>query len=96
MSYKNSERTTIRLTSNRSLHDLSTCIDKINDNLYDSVLYNDDRIVLRTIYSIDETISHFEIEGSPIDFFHLGMRLGALEEKRHQDWRVGIVGSLQK
>jgi hypothetical protein len=52
--------------------------------LYGNELFAADRIEFKDVYEKDGSLSHFEIVGTPTDFFQLGLRYGAMEEAKLQ------------
>jgi hypothetical protein len=79
-----SQRTTLLLSSNRSYATLAKAILTINENLYGNELFAADRIEFKDVYEKDGSLSHFEIVGTPTDFFQIGLRYGAMEEAKLQ------------
>jgi hypothetical protein len=79
-----SQRTTLLLSSNRSYATLAKAVLIINENLYGNELFAADRIEFKDVYEKDGSLSHFEIVGTPTDFFQLGLRYGAMEEAKLQ------------
>jgi hypothetical protein len=79
-----SQRTTLLLSSTRSYATLAKAVLIINENLYGNELFAADRIEFKDVYDKDGSLSHFEIVGTPTDFFQLGLRYGAMEEAKLQ------------
>ena len=79
-----SNRTTIRLASSRSYAKLARVIVTLNELLYEADIFETDRIEIKDIYYEGE-LTHFEITGSPLDFFQIGLRYGRLEQKEDLD-----------
>lgn len=73
-------RTTILLASSRSYAKLARVIITLNELLYDAEVFAEDRIEIKDIYDSEGELTHFEITGSPLDFFQIGLRYGRLEE----------------
>lgn len=73
---------TISLSASRSYAALAQAVQTINNNLYKDELFAEDRIVLKDFYTKCGTLTHFEITGSPLDFFMIGARYGAIEERK--------------
>jgi len=78
-------RTTICLTSSRSYAKLARVIVTLNELLYEADVFAEDRIELKDIYDKEGALTHFEITGTPLDFFQIGLRYGRLEEKESLD-----------
>lgn len=76
------ERTTIRISSSRSYARLSRSIKALNDLAYSEDIFANDRIEFQDVYDQDGSLTHFEITGSPLDFFQIGLRYGSLETKQ--------------
>ena len=79
-----SERTTLFISSNRSYASLAKAILTINENLYGNEIFAADRIEFKDVYESDGSLSHFEIVGTPTDFFQIGLRYGAMEEAKRE------------
>jgi hypothetical protein len=77
-----SNKLTLVLSSVRNTEYLKTAVDQINENLYRSDLFKEDRVVMETHYNLKGEVGCHVITGSEIDFFQIGLRYGALEEKR--------------
>ena len=77
-----SERTTLFISSNRSYATLSQAVSAINENLYRNEIFAADRVEFKDVYESDGSLSHFEIVGTPTDFFQIGLRYGAMEEAK--------------
>jgi len=75
-------KATISLSASRSYAALAQAVHTINNNLYKDELFADDRIVLKDFYTKCGTLTHFEITASPLDFFMIGARYGAIEERK--------------
>jgi len=75
-------RHTLIISSGRNTEYLKTAVDQMNENLYRGNLFKEDRIVMETQYFEDGTVARHVITGSELDFFQIGIRYGALEEKR--------------
>jgi len=73
---------TISLSASRSYAALAQAVQTINNNLYKDELFAEDRIVLKDFYAKDGSLTHFEITASPLDFFMIGARYGAIEERK--------------
>jgi hypothetical protein len=79
-----SERTTLFISSNRSYATLSKAVSILNDNLYGNEIFAADRVEFKDVYDSDGSLSHFEIVGTPTDFFQIGLRYGAMEEAKRE------------
>jgi hypothetical protein len=79
-----SERTTLFISSNRSYASLAKAILTINENLYGNEIFAADRVEFKDVYESDGSLSHFEIVGTPTDFFQIGLRYGAMEEAKKE------------
>jgi hypothetical protein len=55
-------------------------VDQINQNLYSSDLFENDRIQMEVQYGEDGTMDRFIVTGTALDFFQIGLRYGSLEE----------------
>jgi hypothetical protein len=75
-------KSTISLSASRSYAALAQAIHTINDNLYKDELFAEDRIVLKDFYAKDGSLTHFEVTGTPLDFFMIGARYGSIEERK--------------
>lgn len=75
------ERTTLILASSRDEIRLMRAVITVNENLYEHEVFANERIVMNTIRNENGDILKYEIEGSPLDFFHIGLRYGKDEEK---------------
>ena len=89
-------RTTILLASSRSYAKLARVIVTLNELLYEADVFETDRIEIKDIYDSEGELTHFEITGSPLDFFQIGLRYGRLEQKEDlepylQDFYKDIV-----
>lgn len=80
-----SERTTLFISSNRSYATLSKAVSILNDNLYRNEIFAADRVEFKDVYDSDGSLSHFEIVGTPTDFFQIGLRYGAMEEAKMRE-----------
>lgn len=74
------ERTQLILSSVRNYEFIKTAVDQINQNLYSSDLFENDRIQMEVQYGEDGTMDRFIVTGTALDFFQIGLRYGALEE----------------
>ena len=76
------DRTQLILSSVRNYEFIKKAIDTINENLYSSDLWENDRIQMDVEKDEDGNMSRFIITGTALDFFQIGLRYGSLEEKR--------------
>lgn len=78
------KRTTIILSSFRSSSRLANAIKHLNDTIYQSDMFTEDRIKFEPIMnSKTGDLEHFEVTGTPLDFFQIGLRYGASEEREY-------------
>jgi hypothetical protein len=77
----NQDRPRLILSSVRRLEFLNQAIEQINENLYSNELFKDDRIKLEVELDEDGDVMKYLITGTPLDFFQIGLRYGALEEQ---------------
>jgi len=75
------ERTILLLACTRDENRLMRAVMDVNDNLYDGEIMGDDRIIMNTIRNEDGDILRYELEGTALDFFQVGLRYGKAEEK---------------
>ncbi len=74
------ERTQLILSSVRNYEFIKKAVDAINENLYSSDLWVNDRIQMDVEQDEDGNMSRFIITGTALDFFQIGLRYGGLEE----------------
>lgn len=74
------DRTQLILSSVRNYEFIKNAVDQINQNLYSSDLFKNDRIQMDVEYSEDGTMDRFIVTGTALDFFQIGLRYGGLEE----------------
>jgi hypothetical protein len=80
------DRTQLILSSVRNYEFIKKAIDTINENLYSSDLWVNDRIQMDIEQDEDGNMSRFIITGTALDFFQIGLRYGSLEEmKRNKE-----------
>ena len=75
------ERTTICISASRSYAKLAKAIIDLNDLGYSDDLFAEDRIEFKVVYDKGGNLTHFEVTGSPLDFFQIGLRYGHMVEK---------------
>ena len=75
------DRTQLILSSVRNYEFIKKAIDTINENLYSSDLWVNDRIQMDVEQDEDGTMSRFIITGTALDFFQIGLRYGGLEQE---------------
>ena len=75
------DKVTILIASSRSYASLARAVHTINENLYDQ---DSDKIILKDVYTNDGDLHHFEITGSPLDLFQVGLRYGGYEEAKRE------------
>lgn len=80
-----SDRTTLLISSTRDENRLMRAVITVNENLYDSEIMADERIVMTTVRDAQDNnnIVRYELEGTPLDFFQIGLRYGRAEERDH-------------
>jgi hypothetical protein len=84
-----SERVTIFVSATRSYASLAKAVGIVNTNLYGSDAFEEDRIEFNPVHTPTGDLSHFELTGTPLDFFQIGVRYGEIEEKKNVgriDW----------
>jgi len=74
------DRTQLILSSVRNYEFIKKAVDTINENLYSSDLWVNDRIQMDVEQDEDGNMSRFIITGTALDFFQIGLRYGGLEE----------------
>jgi hypothetical protein len=74
------DRTQLILSSVRNYEFIKKAVDTINENLYSSDLWVNDRIQMDIEQDEDGNMSRFIITGTALDFFQIGLRYGGLEE----------------
>jgi len=80
------DRTQLILSSVRNYEFIKKAVDTINENLYSSDLWENDRIQMDVEQDEDGNMSRFIITGTALDFFQIGLRYGSLEEmKRNKE-----------
>ena len=75
------DRTQLILSSVRNYEFIKKAIDTINENLYSSDLWVNDRIQMDVEQDEDGNMSRFIITGTALDFFQIGLRYGGLEQE---------------
>jgi hypothetical protein len=76
------DRTQLILSSVRNYELIKKAVDTINENLYSSDLWVNDRIQMDVEQGEDGDFIRYIITGTALDFFQIGLRYGSLEEKR--------------
>ena len=76
------EKVTILLSASRSYASLARAIHTINENIYNEEEFVNDKIILKDVYAKDGSLCHFEITGTPLDLFQIGLRYGGYEEAK--------------
>ena len=87
------DRTILLISSTRDENRLMRAVMTVNENLYDSEVLADDRIVMTTVRDAQDDIVRYEIEGTPLDFFQIGLRYGRAEER---DFIKGISPAVRE
>ena len=75
------DRTILLLANSRDENRLMRAVITVNENLYENEMMADERIVMNTVRNAYDEIVRYEIEGTPIDFFQVGLRYGRAEER---------------
>lgn len=75
------DRTILLLTGTRDENRLMRAVMEVNDNLYDSEIMADERVIMTTVRNANDEILRYELEGTPLDFFQIGLRYGKAEER---------------
>ena len=75
------DRTILLLANSRDENRLMRAVITVNGNLYENEMMADERIVMNTVRNAYDEIVRYEIEGTPIDFFQVGLRYGRAEER---------------
>lgn len=75
------ERTILLLANSRDEDRLMRAVITVNENLYENEIMADERIIMTTVRNANDEIERYEIEGTPLDFFQVGLRYGRAEER---------------
>lgn len=75
------ERSIIILGPTRDENRLMRAVIAVNENLYEHEYMENDRIIMTTVRDAQDEIIRYEIEGTPLDFFQVGLRYGKAEER---------------
>ena len=75
------ERTILLLTGTRDENRLMRAVMDVNDNLYENEIMADERIIMTTVRNANDEILRYELEGTALDFFQIGLRYGKAEER---------------
>lgn len=75
------DRTILLLANSRDEDRLMRAVITVNENLYENEIMADDRIIMTTVRNAQNEIERYEIEGTPLDFFQIGLRYGRAEER---------------
>ena len=78
---KYNERTILLLAATRDENRLMRAVMDVNDNLYENEIMGDDRIIMTTVRNSNDEILRYELEGTALDFFQVGLRYGRAEER---------------
>ena len=78
------DKVTILVSSARSFASLARAIHTINESLYGENANNGEKIMLKDVYEKDGSLHHFEITGTPLDLFQVGLRYGGYEAEKHR------------
>ena len=74
-------RTILLLTGTRDENHLMRAVMEVNENLYEQEWQADERVIMTTVRNANDEILRYELEGSPLDFFQIGLRYGKAEER---------------
>jgi hypothetical protein len=74
---------TICISNNRSYARLAKAVIDMNANLYKDEIFAEDRIEFKPVYDAEYNLVHFEITGTPLDMFQIGLRYGRMEENEY-------------
>ena len=75
------DRTILLLTGTRDENRLMRAVMDVNDNLYENEMMADERIIMTTVRNSNDEILRYELEGTALDFFQIGLRYGRAEER---------------
>ena len=75
--------TILLLTGTRDENHLMRAVMEVNENLYEQEWQADERVIMTTVRDANDEILRYELEGSPLDFFQIGLRYGRAEEREH-------------
>lgn len=78
------DKVTILLSHSRSYSSLCRAVKTINENIYGEEEFVNDKIILKDVYAKDGSLDHFEITGTPLDLFQVGLRYGGYEEAKRE------------
>ena len=84
MNFNSFTRVTILLSSSRSYSSLARAVQTINENIYGEEAYADERIEFKDLYNADGSLDRFELTGTPLDLFQVGLRYGGYEEAKRE------------
>ena len=74
-------RSTLLLGHHRDENRLMRAVIEINELLYEDEILAKDRVELNTVRKENGEISCYELTGTPIDFFQIGLKYGKAEER---------------
>lgn len=77
------ERTLLLLTGTRDENHLMRAVMEVNENLYEQEWQADERVIMTTVRNANDEILRYELEGSPLDFFQIGLRYGSSKEREY-------------
>lgn len=75
------DRTILLLAKTRDEDRLMRAVITVNENLYENEIMADDRIIMTTVRNANDEILRYELEGTALDFFQVGLRYGRAEER---------------
>ena len=74
-------RFTLLIGRHRDENRLMRAVIELNELLYEEEKFAKERIVLNTVRNSEGEVGCFELTGTPIDFFQIGLKYGKSEEK---------------
>jgi hypothetical protein len=87
-----SNKTELKLASSRNYLTLKEAVQQLNENLYKDDIFEEDRVSLEPNYDSMGHFSHYALIGSNLDFFQIGLRYGAIEERKMIKQTMELVG----
>jgi len=75
------DRTILLLANSRDEDRLMRAVITVNENLYENEIMADERIIMTTVRNANDEILRYELEGTALDFFQVGLRYGRAEER---------------
>lgn len=74
-------RSTLLLGHHRDENRLMRAVIELNELLYEGEMFAKDRVELNTVRNGEGEIGCYEVTGTPIDFFQIGLKYGKSEER---------------